>query len=299
MNNRTRLALYFLRKLKLVDATQWPSLNTSDEDLKEALRMSGLKVEKKHLHSFFQFEDKLRQNKIEFICKQETSRYPKAWQGIATAPPILFYQGSLECLNDDQLILGIVGSRNPISNSVEWMEENIKELLSRVSVVVASGAAAGVDQIAHRLALRDRTRTIAVLPSGFFNLYPHSFVPLANEIRQSGGLLLSAFAPFEAIRKQNFIYRNLLLAHLTKLLVVVQAARRSGSMSSGRYALLAGNPVFSLPFCPTFAGGLGSLDLIADGAFLLRDTKDLLAAIELLKTKSSAVTAGLADLPST
>lgn len=204
--------------------------------------------------------------------------YPDPLMREEKPPVVLIYKGK-PCWKKN-VGLSVVGSRNPSSYSLQWMDEHFAEVLKKRKVLVISGAAQGVDQKAHALSLRAGLPTVCFLPCGLKKIYPLSFKEWERPILESGGALVSAFSPFQEVFKSAFHKRNQWIAAFSNLIFVVEAGRRSGSMMTARLALERGKNICTLPFHPIMERGQGSLDLIFDGAYMLRDDKDLISLVD-------------------
>lgn len=156
-------------------------------------------------------------------------------------PKSLDYKGSLELLSRPKI--SIVGTRrpNPYTRSSTY---ELAKKLSLAGIVIVSGAAAGVDTIAHQGAGVDNT--IAVLPSGIEVRYPKANSELIASI-ETNGLTLSQFEPTFEARAWSFVVRNEIVVALGECLIVAEADIGSGSMRSVEYALEMGKPIYVLP----------------------------------------------------
>lgn len=150
----------------------------------------------------------------------------------------LFASGDLSLL--ESASIAVAGSRKIDSRSSAWLADILSQCGSRT---IVSGLALGADAVAHRTALKLGVPTIAVLPSGINNIAPRSHTKLAAEIVDSGGLLLSAYAPNSGARRHTFVERNKIIAHLGDLLIVPQCARHSGTMHTVDFARALNKPV--------------------------------------------------------
>lgn len=153
----------------------------------------------------------------------------------------LYHKGNSRLLN--QRMISIVGSRRPNQYTQETTFQLARELSKR-GVCVVSGAAMGVDAIAHKGAGADNT--IAVLPCGLHHYYPATNKTLIKEIADNG-LLLSQFEPDFKAASWSFVVRNELVVALGEVLIVTQADLNSGSMRSVEYARKMGKKIFVLP----------------------------------------------------
>ncbi len=201
------------------------------------------------------------------------SDFPEEFVRLAQPPLALTCWGSLNCLRSSRV--GVVGSREPSHESKLWMEEELSEFLAVEKPVVVSGAARGVDQMAHSLALREGVPTVALIPSGFHEIYPSSFQEWVPAITEVGGCLISEYGLNVKMRKNHFVERNRLISALSNLLLLVEARKKSGTLITAKYAIEQHVPLGVLPGHPMNPRFSGSLELLAEGAALIRDALDL------------------------
>jgi DNA processing protein len=153
--------------------------------------------------------------------------------------------------------------------------------LARAGVIVVSGLALGVDAAAHGGALNGGGVTIAVMGTGVDIVYPAAHLRLAEEIVAGGGALVSQFPDGTAPRRHNFPARNYTMAALSDVVVVVEAAEGSGALITAEAALDLHKEVMAVPgsvFSPLSVGAHG---LLRDGAGLVQNARDILAALNL------------------
>ena len=206
----------------------------------------------------------------------------------ARHPFALYIAGNLDALNDPQL--AIVGSRNPTAQGRETAEV-FGEYLAARGLTVTSGLAVGIDSAAHRGALRAQGITLAVLGSGVDVVYPSNNRPMAAEIQRQGALI-SAFPLGSPPRRAHFPQRNAIIAALSLGTLVVEAARRSGSLITARLALDLGREVFAIPGSIHSPLSRGCHELIRQGAYLTETAHDILSELNF-----SAFFAGVAQAP--
>lgn len=199
--------------------------------------------------------------------------YPTDFLQLDQPPLVMTYLGGSEWASGGHL--AVVGSRHLSTDSRHWMEKHLRQLLIGEDVLVLSGGARGTDQVAHSLCLRAGRPTAVFLPSGILNPYPESLGDWYVGVKQGGGSIVSPFPPWERMQKQNFHQRNHLIASLSRVVLAVDACRRSGTMITARAAMNYGRTVAILPGHPMQEQGLGGLDLVYDGAIPLRDHVDL------------------------
>jgi DNA processing protein len=160
----------------------------------------------------------------------------------------------------------VVGSREPGELSEIWCENVFPGLLQRLP---------GVDQIIHRIALRNQSPTLVLLPSGLLQLYPEQIALWKEKIVGAGGALISEFLPGRRMQKHYFHQRNRLIAGISFATLIVEARRKSGTMITAKHAAEQGKPLFVLPSHPLDSRNQGALDLLIEGATPIRDAEDL------------------------
>lgn len=200
--------------------------------------------------------------------------YPAGWRGLSRRPLIFSYLGEPVWLTTP--LIAVVGSRTPGGETLSWMQSELSRFLKISRAGVVSGGARGVDQWAHRISMDVRRPTVCVLPTGILNPYPPRNEAFWERIVSQGGCLLSTCSLTEPVRKHFFEIRNRWIAGLSPVCLVTEANRRSGSLITAKAASEEHRDVCTLPVFPTAHQGLGNLDLIRDGAFMIRDHLDLL-----------------------
>jgi len=174
--------------------------------------------------------------------------------------------------------VAIVGSRRP-SPYGEAVAEQLGADLAKAGVVVISGLALGIDAAAHRGALVGGGVTIAVMGTGVDVVYPAGHSSLAEEIIAAGGALVSQFPDGTTPRRHNFPARNWTMAALSDLVVVVEAAEGSGALITAEAALHLHKEVLAVPGSVFSPLSVGTHGLIRDGAGLVQNARDVLAAL--------------------
>jgi DNA processing protein len=195
----------------------------------------------------------------------------------------------------------IVGSRRP-SPYGEAVAEQLGAHLARAGVIVISGLALGIDAAAHRGALLGGGVTVAVMGTGVDIVYPAAHSRLAEEILAAGGALVSQFPDGTTPRRHNFPARNWTMAALADVVVVVEAAQGSGALITADAALELHKEVMAVPGSVFSPLSVGTHGLIRDGAALVQNARDVLAALgatqEVLDDPLSAPKSlGIAPLP--
>jgi len=203
--------------------------------------------------------------------------YPKTLQAIDTAPPLIAVRGSAEVLARPSV--AIVGSRNASASGLTFAER-LSRQLGEAGYVVVSGLARGIDTRAHKATLE--TGTVAVLAGGHDRIYPAQNEPLLQAILAQGGAVVSEMPMGWEPRGRDFPRRNRIVSGLSYGVVVVEAARRSGSLITARFALEQGREVFAVPGSPLDPRAEGTNDLIRDGATLCAGIEHVTSVLEPL-----------------
>ena len=172
--------------------------------------------------------------------------------------------------------VAIVGSRHNTRYGEEVAYRLAYELGKR-GVIVVSGLAYGIDSIGHRGCLDAGGTTIAVLGTSIDNIYPKEHLSLAKEIIEKNGAIISEYAPGNnPITKFSFLERNRIISGLSDIVVVIEAAEKSGSLNTATHALEQGKEVFAVPGNITSPYSQGCNKLIKQGAFPYTEPEDIL-----------------------
>lgn len=199
---------------------------------------------------------------IVFVATGEAD-YPKPLQAIDSAPPLIALRGDAAALR--RPMVAIVGSRNASAAGLTFTER-LARGLGDEGFAIVSGLARGIDTRAHRASLA--TGTVAVLAGGHARVYPAENAPLLDRIIADGGVVLSEMPLEWEPRGRDFPRRNRIVSGLAHGVVVVEAARKSGSLITARFALEQGREVFAVPGSPLDPRAHGTNDLIREGATL-------------------------------
>lgn len=170
---------------------------------------------------------------IKIICDIDLETYPKYLLKIKDHPPIIFAKGNIKLLTEDNLI-AIVGSRSSLIESLNFTKEITKKFVSQDFVIV-SGLAEGIDTQAHKTAVENKGKTIAVLPSDLLNIYPTKNKQLAQEILDNEGLLISEYPINSNIGKHNFIERDRIESGLSLAVFVIESKEDGGTMQTASF----------------------------------------------------------------
>lgn len=207
-----------------------------------------------------------------FILHFEHEQYPELLKQIASPPALLYGYGNPEHLT--RLQIGMVGSRNP-SPQGKQNAKSFAHQLSEFGWTVTSGLALGIDGLSHQGALVGQNITIAVLGTAIDKMYPRRHIQLAEDILQHDGVIISEFAPGTPSKPENFPRRNRVISGLSLGTLIVEAAIKSGSLITAKYALEQNREVFALPGNILNPMSAGCHYLIQQGAKLVTCIQDI------------------------
>ncbi len=213
------------------------------------------------------------------ICHGDPE-YPIALKHIVDPPAVLYVRGELVAA--DAAAMAVVGSRRCTHYGVE-QAERFGGLLGRAGLTVVSGGARGIDTASHRGSLAAGGRTIAVMGCGLNHIYPHENADLFAQIADQGcGAIVSALPMAVGVQAKNFPARNRIISGLSQGVLVIEAARRSGSLITARLAGEQGRQVYALPGRVDSLYSQGAHELIRDGAVLVQNLDDILEHLDEL-----------------
>ena len=208
--------------------------------------------------------------------------YPPILRNSDQSPPIIATIGNSETLM--QKCVAIVGSRNASIAGMK-LTQRFASQLGEHGYTIASGLARGIDTAAHRASLT--TGTIAVFAGGVDHIFPDENIELAKAIVDNGGVLMSEMPMGWQPRAKDFPRRNRIVTGLAQGVVVVEAAKRSGSLISARLANEMGRIVLAVPGSPLDPRSEGTNGLIKQGATLVTSTDDIIEALAPLHDNAS------------
>ena len=214
-----------------------------------------------------------RQLGAKFIGSAEAA-YPHRLAAIDDAPPLIVARGDLAALS--RPMIAIVGSRNASAAGLKFAERLARQL-GEAGFMIASGLARGIDAAAHRASLG--TGSIAVLAGGHDRIYPEYHADLLDALLADGAAISEMPFGWEP-RAQDFPRRNRLISGLSLGVVIVEAAKRSGSLITARFALEQGREVFAVPGSPIDPRAEGANGLLKQGATLVTEAADVISVLE-------------------
>lgn len=213
-------------------------------------------------------------------CSWDEPKYPRLLRDTFNPPVLLYYKGNLPTADDN---IAIVGSRKASpygKNSAALFAAE----LSAAGMCIVSGAARGIDTAAHQGAL-NAGRTIAVLGSGIDVAYPPENARLLSSIAEQGAII-SEYPPGTPPHSGHFPARNRIISGLSRGVIVVEAAERSGSLITADFALEEGRDVFAVPGSIFSSGSKGTNRLIQQGAKLVTAAQDVIEEYSFLSRKT-------------
>ncbi|HGG58559.1 MAG TPA: DNA-protecting protein DprA [Gammaproteobacteria bacterium] len=209
------------------------------------------------------------------ILTLEDSDYPSRLKAISLPPAVLYVHGDKSCLTHPQL--AIVGSRHPTRGGLKTAESFSRHLAAH-GLGMTSGLAIGIDGAVHEGALQAEGLTIAVAATGLDRVYPARHQSLARRIVEQGAIV-SEFPIGTGPRAAHFPQRNRIISGLSLGALVVEAAVKSGSLITARYALEQGRELFATPGSIHNPLARGCHQLIKQGAKLVETADDILEEI--------------------
>lgn len=208
--------------------------------------------------------------KYTFIFNED---YPELLKEICSPPFMIYYRGNINVLNQN-IFMGVVGSRRPCDYGARVTKDIIYDLASQ-GVGIVSGLALGIDAIAHETTLKAGGITAAVLGCGLDQIYPRTNTSLAENIIKNGGAIISEYPIGTLPLKPHFPARNRIVSGLSKGLIVTEATQGSGSLITAQFALEQNRDVYAIPGSIYNLGSFGTNNLIKNGAKMVTTAQDV------------------------
>lgn len=239
------------------------------------LQEKGLALLRHTLADEARLLDGLTKKKMALVL-HEDAQYPPLLRQIAHPPHLLYVYGETDLT--DRFPVAVVGTRRASAYGLTHTREIAAEL-AQTGVCVVSGLALGIDAAAHTGALDGGGRTVAVLGSALDKPYPQENEPLMRRILESGGSVVSEYAPGTPPSRYSFLQRNRIIAGMCLGTVVTEGPRRSGALNTATRTLENGREVFALPGNVDSPGAQLPNMLISEGARLVTGAADILSAL--------------------
>jgi len=211
--------------------------------------------------------------------------YPARLRAIDDAPPLIAVRGQAAVLG--RPAVAVVGSRNASAAGAKFAER-IAHDVGQAGFVVVSGLARGIDAAAHRASIG--SGTVAVLAGGHEHIYPAEHEGLLRQILETGAAISEMPIGWEP-RARDFPRRNRLISGLSLGVIIVEAAKRSGSLITARMALEQGREVFAVPGSPLDPRAEGTNGLIKQGAAMVTEAEDVLQVLRPILGRDLAIPA--------
>ena len=239
------------------------------------LQEKGLALLRHALADEARLLDGLAKKKMALVLRED-AQYPPLLRQIAHPPHLLYVYGETDLT--DRFPVAVVGTRRASVYGLTHTREIAAEL-AQTGVCVVSGLALGIDAAAHTGALDGGGRTVAVLGSALDKPYPQENEPLMRRILESGGSVVSEYAPGTPPSRYSFLQRNRIIAGMCLGTLVTEGPRRSGALNTATRTLENGREVFALPGNVDSPGAQLPNMLISEGARLVTGAADILSAL--------------------
>lgn len=256
------------------------------------LQEKGLALLRHALADEARLLDGLAKKKMALVLRED-AQYPPLLRQIAHPPHLLYVYGETDLT--DRFPVAVVGTRRASAYGLTHTRE-IAAGLAQTGVCVVSGLALGIDAAAHTGALDGGGRTVAVLGSALDKPYPQENKPLMRRILESGGSVVSEYAPGTPPSRYSFLQRNRIIAGMCLGTLVTEGPRRSGALNTATRTLENGREVFALPGNVDSPGAQLPNMLISEGARLVTGAADILSAL-VIEPKDAPKTAQAAVAP--
>lgn len=212
--------------------------------------------------------------------------YLRILSTIPNPPKDIFYRGSLPEIRLPSV--AIIGTRRPTHYGIEVCHMLAYDLAKK-GITIISGLALGIDGIAHKAALEAGGNTIAVLANSVDTIYPRTNHHIGEAILHQGGAIISEYEPPTAARDFQFLERNRIVSGLSDAVIIIEAAKRSGTLATATHALAQGRDVFVVPGNITSPLSAGCNALLKQGATPVTCAEDILEVVspQLLSSQAS------------
>lgn len=226
----------------------------------------------------------------------ENPEYPELLKRIPSPPEKIYYRGKWDASIFENC-LAVVGSRRMTAYGKQVTTKLVSEI-SNAGVTIASGFMYGIDATAHRAAVDAGGKTIAVMPCGIDMIHPQHQESLYNEILENNGLVISEFEGNFPPAVWTYPKRNRIVAGLSKVTMVVEAGKKSGSLITAGLAKSYKRRLIVVPGPLTSLNSQGILQLIKEGADIVTSSEDVLASYDIIRFEFPKVSSRSSSLNS-
>jgi DNA processing protein len=269
------------RMRKLISVFKTPQA-VLDADIRRIMNVEGIdrktaeKIKKGADENFIQNQlAMMKEHGVEILTYWD-EKYPEQLKKIYDPPAFLFFKGDLECFQKPAV--AIVGTRVPSSYGKMITEQFSRELVQHDFVII-SGFARGIDTHAHKTALKNGGKTIAVLGNGLDQVYPPENKSMLPAIYENGAVI-SEYPMGTKPEAGNFPKRNRIISGLSDGILLTEAGAKSGALITAFYGLDQNREIFSVPGAITSGKSAGTNRLIKEGAKLVQSTMDILEELD-------------------
>lgn len=221
------------------------------------------------------------------ILTPESEYYPKSVLEIPDYPAVLFVRGDVTALQKKPAF-AVIGSRTPSQYGAHSARTIVSGLVKDEDALIVSGGALGIDSVAHKAAIESGGKTVLVTGTGFGSDYLPSNRELRKAVSQNGALV-SEYPPLTPVGEKTFPQRNRIVSAMSKAVVIIEAAARSGTFSTARHASRQGRDLFVLPGDIESGNFEGSNQLLVEGARPVFSHVDVLSCYFPDKYKKESV----------
>lgn len=227
--------------------------------------------------------NKIEQNQLYKvkIIKYEDEEYPEELRKIKNSPNQLYVKGNIQNLNEHGI--AVIGTRH-CSNYGRRICKIFTKNLVGYNLNIISGLAIGIDACAHKACIEEKGKTIAVLPSGFDNIYPKENEELLNKILENGGTVITEYPPEFEKTSESCRERNRIVSGLSIGILVIEAGKYSGTTKTVRHAKEQGKKTFCIPASLLNSKGIGTNKMIRENnAQMATEVEDIIKEFPELK----------------
>ena len=220
------------------------------------------------------------------ILEYKDLEFPEKLKKIENSPKRIYVMGNKEILKEKAI--AVVGSRDCTESGKQNAYEFGKQIASQ-GIIVVSGMAKGIDTAAHLGCIENGGKTIAVLGAGFNHIFPKQNQELFYKILETGGTVITEYAPDVNIKSEQFRQRNRIVSALSMGVLVIEAEHRSGTTITAGFARQQQKPIFCIPNSLDNPKGIGTNELLKKDAILVTNIEDILYTLNLEKIKQISI----------
>lgn len=273
--------LLIQKKTRISDEGFWSNQDQIWQKSMLSKKQAESIIKFKKEHNFTDYYHSLKKKQIRVMVDRER-HYPSLLKNIAQPPPVLFYKARAKITADywQNLFLAVVGTRRVTAYGRFVLKSLVRDVLIASQAKLVSGFMYGVDVEAMKIA-QQVTQSIGVLGYGFDYCYPRHQQALMQQMLEEGAIFFSEYPPFIQPSAGSFVQRNRIIAGLARAVLVVEAAKNSGSLITAQFAVDEGRTVLAVPGPITNPYSLACHQLIREGANLLASVEDFYTALNL------------------